>query len=109
LFAQPEAFFTPESIAAEQADPEKLPVKLPGIGKMAWIERQDPEEVYPVAVEADAKSKGFEVVNKGEYGGGNLYELQQQGQVITRISLIKTKGGKGTIMVIWNRDPNQPL
>jgi hypothetical protein len=107
LFDEPEAFFTQESVA-KLDDPESQPIRLPGIIKMVWIERKSPEEVYAESIEPGLKSDGIEINNKGKYGRGNLYELRKAGQTISYINLVKTAGlSKGTVIVTWQRDPNQ--
>ncbi|MBW4619542.1 MAG: hypothetical protein KME17_09305 [Cyanosarcina radialis HA8281-LM2] len=107
LFEQPEAFFTQESVVKID-DPDSQPIRLPGIVKMVWIERKSPDEVYADSIEPGVKSDGIEIANKGQYGGGNLYELTKAGQTISYVNLVKTAGlSKGTIIVTWQRDPNQ--
>lgn len=102
LFSQPELFFTQESLDADPSNP----TRLQGIERIKWISLKSPDEVFSEVLEPG--TEGMEVSEKGEYGGGTLYELKK-GAFIRYISLVKTEGlSKGTVFVVWNRDPNLP-
>lgn len=101
LFAQPELFFTPESLATEGD-----PVKREGINRIQWISLKKPDRVLEEVLEPDLHSSGMSAIAQGEYGGGEVYSLNKDGVVLGYLNLVPTKGSIGTMIVVWNRDPN---
>lgn len=101
LFAQPELFFTPESLATEGD-----PVKRAGINRIQWISLKKPDRVLEEVLEPDLHSSGMSAIAQGEYGGGEVYSLNKDGVVLGYLNLVPTKGSIGTMIVVWNRDPN---
>ncbi|NES96966.1 MAG: hypothetical protein F6K32_17370 [Desertifilum sp. SIO1I2] len=101
LFAQPELFFTPESLATEGD-----PVKRAGINRIQWISLKKPDRVLEEMLEPDLHSSGMSAIAQGEYGGGEVYSLNKDGVVLGYLNLVPTKGSIGTMIVMWNRDPN---
>lgn len=74
--------------------------------RMQWISLKKPEQVFSEVVEP-AKSSGFEVSALQEYGGGSVYKLKKESGV-AYVNLVPTNTSIGTIIVVWNRDPNIP-
>lgn len=104
LFKEPEAFYEPESLKpGAQGEPK------PGVDRITWIERKSPEEVTSEILKPQLQAADLELIPENSYGGGALYQLKQEG-FSRYISLVPISGlGKGTMMVIWSRDPNAPL
>ncbi|PIG94627.1 hypothetical protein [Gloeocapsopsis sp. IPPAS B-1203] len=98
-FAQPELFFTPESLATEE------PQQKQEIARIKWISLKTPEQVF-TEIEPQLQSSGMEVSIQGEYGGGNVYKIQK-GNFITYLNLVHTATSIGTMIVVWNSDPLQ--
>lgn len=101
LFAQPEFFFTPDSLNLDGD-----PVKQAGINRIQWVSLKKPDRVMEEMLEPDLQSSGIAVVSQGEYGGGTVYELNKDGTVLGYLNLVPTKGSIGTMIVVWNRNPN---
>lgn len=101
LFAQPEFFFTPDSLNLDSD-----PVKQAGINRIQWISLKKPDRVMEEMLEPDLQSSGISVVSQGEYGGGTVYELNKDGTVLGYLNLVPTKGSIGTMIVVWNQNPN---
>lgn len=97
-FAQPELFFTPESLATDE------PQQKQEIARIKWISLKTPEQVF-TEIEQQLKSSGMEVSSQGEYGGGNIYKLQK-GNFVKYLNLVPTATSIGTMIVVWNSDPN---
>jgi len=97
-FAQPELFFTPESLATDE------PQQKQEIARIKWISLKTPEQVF-TEIEPQLQSTGMEVSIQGEYGGGNVYKIQK-GNFITYLNLVPTATSIGTMIVVWNSEPN---
>jgi hypothetical protein len=93
-FPEPSAFFsdlTNETARSEVADTPKF-----GPG--------DPASFFATLDASGLKGIFQEVSPVGVYGGGNLYKLKKDSTIIF-MSLVPKKGGDGTIVVTWTKDP----
>lgn len=99
-FAQPELFFTSESLATDEEPEQKQE-----IARIQWISLKTPEQVFTESIEPQLKSSGMEVSAQGEYGGGRVYKLQK-GNFVKYLNLVPTATSIGTMIVVWNSDPN---
>jgi len=103
LFNEPEAFYEQDSLKSGAKGEPK-----PGVDRITWIERKSPEEVASEILKPQLEGTDLELIPQSPYGGGALYQLKQEG-FSRYISLVPISGlGKGTLMVIWSRDPNVP-
>ncbi len=97
-FAQPELFFTAESLKTDE------PQQKQEITRIKWISLKTPEQVF-TEIEPQLTNSGIEVSLHGEYGGGNIYKLQK-GNFVKYLNLVPTATSIGTMIVVWNSDPN---
>ncbi|NJK42081.1 MAG: hypothetical protein HC934_13510 [Acaryochloridaceae cyanobacterium SU_2_1] len=106
-FPQPEAFFTPASIAAYNPADGAIDL-LPGIiNAPRYHERVSPADLYPI-VQSISAFQGFQFEQIGEYGGGPLYAAKK-GKSVYYINLVKVaRLGKGSFLVFWEWNPLKP-
>lgn len=104
---QPSALSDPEYFFATPDDNNSD--LLPGISHMQWLNDQQADDVFST-LQAQSQQTGVQFVEVPEgYGGGSLYELQNdEGQTFFYVNIVPGKGGVSTILVTWNYDPNQP-
>ncbi|MER3434943.1 MAG: hypothetical protein C4288_16360 [Leptolyngbya sp. ERB_1_1] len=101
-FAKPEMFYNVVSEAELQTG--SIPELRPGIdGSPTLILGQTPEVFYQTIATAGL-SGTFQVTQKGQYGGGNLYQLKKDSTTFY-MNLVPTKDQKGTIVVTWLKNP----
>lgn len=100
LFAKPESFYTQESLA------EGKPEGKPGVERIKWISLKEPDTVL-AELEPQLKSEGIQPTTQGSYGGGTVVQVKK-GSSVRYISLVPTKKSIGTLIVVWNRNPNAP-
>ncbi len=103
LFAQPELFFTPESLAQSDATQEQ-PKTREGVENILWISLRRPDDLYE---DLKAQFAGFTFTETQEYGGGKVYKINK-GTTTRFINLVRAKDKTATFVVIWNHDPNRP-
>lgn len=101
LFAQPELFFTAESLAASEAT-QAQPETLAGVENILWISLRRPDDLYE---ELQALYEGFTFTEANEYGGGTVYKVNK-GKTTRFINLVRAKDKTATFVVIWHHDPN---
>lgn len=75
------------------------------VGTIRLIADRIPEQVFDTVFAQALKSSGFEVNPQGEYGGGIVYEVKQEG-FVTYLNLVPTSDRQGTIVVSWSSMPN---
>lgn len=97
-FANPEFFFDPDPAAA-------LPQLKPGILRTAMIPEQSPDQAY-ITILISAQDRGFQNTQRSDYGGGVVYEVQQNGQT-WYFNLVPAARDQGTIVVVWEQAPTQ--
>jgi hypothetical protein len=97
-FSSPNVFIKPNP------DPG-APLELqPGIKfSPKVIADKAPDEVY-TALEPELK-KTTETLKLGAFAGGNLYEIRR-GDSVAYLNLVPIKTGKGTIVVVWEKNPS---
>lgn len=99
VFEKPESFYTEESLNAG-GEPERKS----GVDRIKWISLKEPDVVLD-ELKPQLKSIGIEPTTQGEYGGGTVYQVKK-GSSVRYINLVPTKGSIGTLVIVWNRDPN---
>lgn len=99
VFEKPESFYTEESLNAG-GEPERKS----GIDRIKWISLKEPDVVLD-ELKPQLKSIGIEPTTQGQYGGGTVYQVKK-GSSVRYINLVSTKGSIGTLVIVWNRDPN---
>jgi len=107
LFPQPELFFTAESLAAADADPSLQAEKLPDIDNILWASRRRPADVW-LEVQQSFEAQGFIFTQAEPFGDGDVYKMEKAG-TIRYVNLVRARDRSATFVVIWNRDPNQPI
>ncbi|MBW4443963.1 MAG: hypothetical protein KME10_22605 [Plectolyngbya sp. WJT66-NPBG17] len=101
-FPKPEMFYQVVSEAELQTG--AVPEMRPGIdGSPTLIQGQTPEVFYQT-ISTAGLSGSFRVTAKGQYGGGNLYELKKDSTTFY-MNLVPTKDRSGTIVVTWLKNP----
>jgi hypothetical protein len=93
-FPEPGAFFS--DLANETPRPEVA--DTPKFGP------SDPATFFATLDAQGLKTIFQEITPIGLYGGGNLYKLKKDSTIIF-MSLVPKKGGDGTIVVTWTKDP----
>ncbi|WP_156426843.1 hypothetical protein [Leptolyngbya sp. NIES-2104] len=106
--AQPEQFPKPEMffnvVSAAELQTGAIPEMRPGIdGSPTLITGQTPD-VFFQTISTAGLSGSFQVTPKGQYGGGNLYQLKKETTTFY-MNLVPTKDRTGTIVVTWLRNP----
>lgn len=103
-FQQPEFFYSTVSEAELRSG--TVPDPKPGIdGSLKVAPEQSPTTLYQVTLEPELKNIFTDGIAKvGDYGGGSLYQLKK-GSTTIYLNLVPVKGGNGTIVVTWLRDP----
>ncbi|MCU0548306.1 MAG: hypothetical protein MUC48_03060 [Leptolyngbya sp. Prado105] len=101
-FAQPQMFYNVVSEAELQTG--AIPELRPGIDGSPTLALGQPPEVFFQTLMASGLSGSFKVTPKGQYGGGNLYELKKDSTTFY-MSLVPVKGQPGTIVVTWLKSP----
>ena len=75
------------------------------LGTIRLIPNQLPEQVFNTIFTPLLKSSGFAVNPQKEYGGGIVYQIQQE-TFVTYLNLVPTSDRQGTIVVVWSSLPN---
>jgi hypothetical protein len=94
LFPNPNAFFS---------NPAKL-TKRAGLVAFEWFAAINPDFLYNNHLEPIYTKKGFTIVEKGEYGGGKVYELKK-GSNVRYFNIIPTGDKTGTLIMVWKDSP----
>ena len=101
-FANPQMFYNVVSEAELQTG--SIPETRPGIdGSPTLILGQTPDVFYGTITTAGLTGS-FQITQKGQYGGGNLYELKKDTTTFY-MNLVPTKDQRGTIVVTWLKNP----
>lgn len=101
-FPKPEMFF--EVVNAAELQNGAIPEMRPGIdGSPTLIAGQTPD-VFFQTISTAGLSGTFQVTPKGQYGGGNLYQLKKDSTTFY-MNLVPTKDNTGTIVVTWLKNP----
>jgi hypothetical protein len=100
LLSDPQLF-----LELQNLDADGNPIPISGINKFKWISLKKPDQVFEELVKPDLESQGFEVTTQGEYGGGIVYVVTKNGQVVQYLNLVATKDKTGTLIVVWNQAP----
>ncbi|MBE9012121.1 hypothetical protein IQ250_18135 [Pseudanabaenaceae cyanobacterium LEGE 13415] len=106
--AQPEQFPRPEMffnvVSSAELQNGVIPEMRPGIdGSPTLIAGQTPD-VFFQTISTAGLSGTFQVTPKGQYGGGNLYQLKKDSTTFY-MNLVPTKDNSGTIVVTWLKNP----
>ena len=100
--AKPEMFYA--RLSSEELQSGTVPETLPGVdGTPKLILGQTPDGFYQL-MRTSGLDGVFQVTPKGQYGGGNLYQLKKENTTFY-MSLVPTKDQKGTIVVTWLKNP----
>jgi hypothetical protein len=100
-FAQPQMFYNVVSEAELQTG--AIPELRPGVdGSPTVALGQTPETFFQTLMASGLSA--FKVTPKGQYGGGNLYEVKKENTTFY-MSLVPVKGQSGTIVVTWLKSP----
>ncbi len=94
LFPNPNAFFS---------NPDKL-TKRAGLITFEWFTAINPDFLYSNHLEPIYTKKGFIIVEKGEYGGGKVYELKK-GNDVLYFNIVPTGDTTGTLIMVWKNSP----
>ncbi|QZZ21676.1 hypothetical protein J5X98_04255 [Leptothermofonsia sichuanensis E412] len=94
LFPDPNAFFS---------DPAKL-TKRKGLVAFDWFSPIKPDILYYEHIEPIYKGKGYTLTRKGEYGGGDLYEVKK-GSNVRYFNIVPTGDKTGTLIMVWKDSP----
>jgi hypothetical protein len=104
----PQSLTEPTSFYAEQlseADYQNGAVAkfLPGVERAVIASGRSPDDLYAdISVRLEAAS--YQVVPKGTYGGGNLYQISRDG-ITGFITVVPTTDGSAAVF-IWSNAPN---
>ncbi|NEQ22260.1 MAG: hypothetical protein F6K28_24320 [Microcoleus sp. SIO2G3] len=99
LFHDPSLYF-------DSAETE--PTLKSDILRAVWMDGKTPEQVYISVLSSQLQSGNFQTEQKPDYGGGTVYKIRQDDSV-WYLNLVPTTDGKGTIIVVWNREPSRPV
>lgn len=106
--AQPEQFPKPEMffnvVSAAELQTGTIPEMRPGIDGSPTLITGQPPDVFFQTISTAGLSGTFQVTPKGQYGGGNLYQLKKESTTFY-MNLVPTKDNTGTIVVTWLRNP----
>lgn len=94
LFPDPNAFFS---------DPVKL-TKRKGLVAFDWFSPIKPDILFYDHIERIYKGKGYALTRKGDYGGGEVYELKK-GTDVRYLNIVPTGDKTGTLIMVWKDSP----
>lgn len=96
VFEKPESFYTKTG---------SKPETKPGVEKIKWISLKRPDDVL-AELKPQLQGKGIQVITKGKYGGGTVYQVKK-GKAVRYLNLVPAKSTSiGTLIVVWSRNPN---
>lgn len=101
LFTDPNLFF-------DQVTPLNQARLKPEILRAAWIAGKTSVQVYVEILVTQGQHNNFQVLERGTYGQGTVYEVKQESNT-WYFNLVPTKNSDGTVIVVWQRDPSAPL
>lgn len=94
LFPDPNAFFS---------DITKL-TKRAGLVTFDWFSPIKPDSLFTEYIEPTYTGNGFTITLKGEYGGGEVYELKN-GNDVRYFNVVPTGDRTGTLIMVWKNSP----
>lgn len=97
LFADPSKFFEQGATSTPTLKPEIL--------RATSIADKAPGAVYIDILVTQGQSANFQVSERGNYGGGTVYQVTQ-GKHSWYFNLLPTKDATGTLIVVWQNDPS---
>ncbi len=72
----------------------------------SYLISSNPPEQTATLLSNTLQGNGFELSQIGEYGGGAVYEVVQNA-FVGYLSVLPTTDATGTIVVVWQRLPEQ--